>query len=176
MPRLSRRVSGFTLIELMIVVAIIGVLSAVAIPSFRSYMMKAKVTEATTFLGEIKQRQESYKAEFGQYCAVSGTTSITSYNPSSVPPAGMPVAWPASTAWAMLGASPDSDVRFRYATIAGNPGSVPSVDGSSLGFTGTDFWFVAQAQGDLDGDSDLLTVESYSEASGVYISAPAGWE
>jgi type II secretory pathway pseudopilin PulG len=159
----------------MIVVAIIGVLSAVAIPSFRSYMNKSKVTEATTFLGEIKQRQESYRAEFGQYCAVSGTTSITAYNPSAVPTAGVPVGWPTSTAWSTLGAAPDGDVRFRYATIAGNPGTVPSF-GGGLGYTGNDFWFMSQAQADLDGDGTNLTVESYSESSGVYISAAAGWE
>ncbi len=175
MLRPRPRYAGFTLIELMIVVAIIGVLSAIAIPSFRAYMMKAKVTEATTFLGEIKQRQETYRAEFGQYCAVSGTTSITAYNPTAVPSAGIPVGWPASTAWSALGAAPDGDVRFRYATIAGNPGSVPAF-GSGLGFTGNDFWFVSQAQADLDGDGTNLTVESYSESSGVYVSAPAGWE
>ena len=58
---------GFTLIELMIVVAIIGVLSALAIPAFRSYVQKARMTEGSAFLGEIRQREEAYRAEFGQY-------------------------------------------------------------------------------------------------------------
>jgi len=61
------RKQGFTLIELMIVVVIIGVLAAVAIPSFQSYMYRSRMSEATTFLGEIKQRQEAYRAEFGLY-------------------------------------------------------------------------------------------------------------
>jgi prepilin-type N-terminal cleavage/methylation domain-containing protein len=170
-------VAGFTLIELMIVVAIIGVLSAVAIPSFRAYMNKSKVTEATTFLGEIKQRQESYRAEFGQYCDVSGagTLAIAAYNPASVPAGGTPVAWPTVSNWQTLGAAPDTAVRFRYATVAGNPTTVPDW-GGGLGFTGNDFWFVSQAQADLDGDTTLLTVESYSESGGVYIDAAAGWE
>lgn len=167
--------AGFTLIELMIVVAIIGILSAVAMPSFRSYLYKSKVVEATTFLGEIKQRQESYRAEFGQYCAVSGGTTIGAYNPAAVPPNGIPVAWPASAAWDTLGASPDGNVRFQYATIAGNPGTTPAI-GGGLGFTGADFWFVTQARADLDGDGTNLTVESYSESRGIYLSEAAGWE
>ncbi|MBW2462814.1 MAG: prepilin-type N-terminal cleavage/methylation domain-containing protein [Deltaproteobacteria bacterium] len=169
--------AGFTLIELMIVVAIIGVLSAVAIPSFQTYIYKSKVIEATTFLGEIKQRQESYRAEFGQYCAVSGTTSITAYSPTSVPSDGIAVAWPASAAWSTLGASPDGNVRFQYATVAGYPGTVPALaGGGALGYTGADFWFVSQARGDLDGNGTNLTVESYSESTGIYLSAAKGWE
>lgn len=167
---------GFTLIELMIVVAIVGILAAVAIPSFRSYMMRSKTTEAATFLAEIKQRQETYRAEFGQYCAVSGTTSITAWNPSSVPTAGLPVTWPTVAEWQQLGASPDGQVRFRYATIAGAPGTTPSL-GGGLGYTGADFWFVSRAEADLDGDGTNMAMESYSETSTLYIE-PTGqlWE
>ena len=64
---------GFTLIELMIVVAIIGILAAIAIPNFTNYQMKAKTAEAKTNLGAIRTSQEAYMAENDTFvtCAAS---------------------------------------------------------------------------------------------------------
>ena len=60
---------GFTLIELMIVVAIIGILAAIAIPNFLNYQLKSKTAEAKTNIGAIRTSQESYKAETGTFLA-----------------------------------------------------------------------------------------------------------
>lgn len=60
---------GFTLIELMIVVAIIGVLAAIAIPNFLNYQCKAKQSEAKANLGNIRTSQEAYFAEYDTYSA-----------------------------------------------------------------------------------------------------------
>ena len=60
---------GFTLIELMIVVAIIGILAAVAIPGFMRYIKNSKTTEATTNLNAIVKGAESYFE--AEHCADS---------------------------------------------------------------------------------------------------------
>ena len=61
---------GFTLIELMIVVAIIGILAAIAIPNFLNYQCKAKQTEAKTTLGSIATCEDAYFAEYDTYTAL----------------------------------------------------------------------------------------------------------
>src|SRR5258708_4045191 len=74
----SRPRPGFTLMELMTVVAIVGILSAVAIPTFSDYIYKSRTSEATEFLGVIRLREESYRAEFGVYCSTIGGSSTPS--------------------------------------------------------------------------------------------------
>lgn len=77
---------GFTLIELMIVVAIIGILAAIAIPNFMSYQCKAKQSEAKTALGAIRTSQEAYLAEWDTYgtsigvIGFAGTKGNTRYS------------------------------------------------------------------------------------------------
>jgi type IV pilus assembly protein PilA len=61
---------GFTLIELMIVVAIIGILAAIAIPNFLQYQMKSRQSEAKTNLQAIRTSEISFQAEKGCYIGV----------------------------------------------------------------------------------------------------------
>jgi len=65
--KLHTRRGGFTLIELMIVVAIIGILAAIAIPNFLRFQLKAKSSEGKTNLAAIRTAEESYFAEYGNY-------------------------------------------------------------------------------------------------------------
>jgi prepilin-type N-terminal cleavage/methylation domain-containing protein len=167
---------GFTLLELMIVVVIVGILAAIAIPSFRQYVYRSKVTQGITTLGEIRQRQEAYRAEFGQYCNVNGFASPT---PATIP-TGAQVTFTPTPEWRMLGVTAPRFTYFSYATAAGAPGATPTGAGwtSDVGINGAfgDFWFVAAARGDLDGDGMTFFLEIYSPTDGLYNSQPGGWE
>ena len=176
--RRARR-HGFTLMELMTVVTIVGILSAIAIPTFSTYVYKSRTTEATEFLGVIRLREESYRAEFGVYCPTLDTASV----PNSVnslnsfsnlvpdPSVGAKRAtkpFVPNPQWLQLGARPSGDVRFGYGVVAGTPGTAAA---QNLGWTAAnaDFWFVARAVGDMDGDNTYVTFEIYSATKGVWI-------
>lgn len=69
--KMFRKQEGFTLIELMIVVAIIGILAAIAIPNFLQYQMKSRQSEAKTNLGAIKTSEVSWQGERGCFLTVA---------------------------------------------------------------------------------------------------------
>ena len=167
------RSSGFTTIELLIGVAIVGILASVAVPSFKSYVYRGRVAEAVTMLNKIKTRQEAYRSRFGQYAAVNGD-DWGAYTPAAIPGEN-PVIWPSSPGWEELGVSSPGYVRFRYATVAGAPEVAPPA-GSNL--DNSTFWYAAQAEGDLDGDGDTMILEVYSQSRRMFNSAAGrgGWE
>ena len=69
-----RNQKGFTLIELMIVVAIIGILAAIAIPAYQNYTIRAQVTEGLTLAGGWKASIAEYYAQNGNFPTCSSTT------------------------------------------------------------------------------------------------------
>ena len=61
--RSSQPSSGFTLIELLVVIIIIGILAAIALPSFLNQAAKAKQSEAKSYVGSVNRAQQSYRIE-----------------------------------------------------------------------------------------------------------------
>jgi type IV pilus assembly protein PilE len=76
-PQPRPRQAGFTLIELMITVAIVGILAAIAFPSYQDSVRKGKRAEGRTALLDFLQQQERYLSQTGAYLAVAaGATGV----------------------------------------------------------------------------------------------------
>ncbi len=157
LSKMVQNKKGFTLIELMIVVAIIGILAAIAIPNFLRYQLKAKTAEAKTNIGAIRVSEESYAAERDEYL---GCVSTPTGNATTT-----------KTVWAIInpgqgfdaiGYAPAGDVYYRYGVD-----ETASVSAAALTAVGTDEApgsgtavptagqadIIINAMGDLDGDA-----------------------
>ena len=147
MKKLAQK--GFTLIELMIVVAIIGILAAVAIPMFMDSMKKAKKSEALIQLNKIgKSAKEHYITNSSFPTDAAPLTPSTA---CSTGPGGnctvTPADW-AVTGWQALDFQMDEPFKFQYQ------------------YTGAASTFTALAVGDLDNDNTMITYTAAGTATG----------
>ncbi|PKO25694.1 MAG: pilus assembly protein PilE [Betaproteobacteria bacterium HGW-Betaproteobacteria-8] len=77
--RIRKQHNGFTLIELMIVVAIIGIISSIAFPAYQDYVARGKITEATSGLSDLRVKLEQYYQDNRTYAGyVDGSCIRTS--------------------------------------------------------------------------------------------------
>jgi prepilin-type N-terminal cleavage/methylation domain-containing protein len=140
-----RRRQGFTILELMVVVAIIGVLASVAIPTFRSYQWKAKRSESFTNLGALAQTQKSYSALNDVFFGVANAEPGSSLAaPNDVPSENQRPSTSIDGAFGPLGWVPEGQVYYDY------DANVNGLAGTGCVCTNC---FTLTAYGNVDGDA-----------------------
>lgn len=148
MKKIVQNAKGFTLIELMIVVAIIGILAAIAIPNFLRYQLKSKTAEARTNIGAIKTSQEAFRAEWDGY-------AICGQHPAGVP-TDVKADWGVgNVGFNAIGYAPSGSVYYRYqVNAAAGTGGVGTAFASPFagvnGLTGHSGGYAIGAYGNLD--------------------------
>jgi prepilin-type N-terminal cleavage/methylation domain-containing protein len=156
-PSLRRRQSGrgFTMVELLVVVTIVGVLAAIGVALLRNHVNGAKASEAGAMVQSIRAAEERWRAETTSYLDVSA--SLRAYYPMANPGKSR-YHWDQSSGadyakWKMLDPVAPGPVQFGYAVKAGAPGArPPAVDLTDAPtFAVQKYpWFVIQAKADVN--------------------------
>lgn len=168
---------GFTLVELVGVVAVVSILTAIAVFSVRKYIYASKTGEAIMMLGSIKAAQEAFREETMRYFDVSnGDLSKT----HPMLPADLvnrnKVSWdgqegPVAENFYALQVATDSPVQYAYSCVAGSASddvpslvATPAVPTPDFPSPPGEVWYLAEAIGDLDGDGiqGIFATSSFS--------------
>ena len=79
----NKKNRGMTLVELLIVVAIVAILASVALPSWNSQVQKARRADARNTLMFVQVEQEKYRADNGSYASSMSALGLSTYNSTS---------------------------------------------------------------------------------------------
>lgn len=163
---------GFTLIELMAVVVIVGILATLATYGVRKYIFTSKTAEAIHMIGSIKSAEESYRAETFKYAGAGANAiqpgSVANFYPYGALPGQYKADWnnvghtDYAAVWGPLGVQSDSPVIFEYVIAAGDasgtlpvPTDFPSLSWGDKGSTPGGPWYVVVARADQNGDGKM---------------------
>lgn len=153
----EEKTSGFTLVELMLVVAIVGVLAAISIPSFAHYVQHAKTAEigenlGALFLGATTYYTQEFTTEEGDRivssCVVEAVPHVvddSALGSHRIAPSGIYVGDGAPASFSALGFSPQEPLYYAY-NIAS------SIDPRCDTAADTEDVYIFEAAGDLNGD------------------------
>jgi type IV pilus assembly protein PilE len=144
----SRRAAGFTLIELMIAVAIVAILASIAYPSYRNYVLRGQVIQATNGLSALSANMERYFQDNRQYNSVTGGTPPPPLSPCD--PTNSPYPIPAGTLFTIT------------CSFTGNSATTPS------------FTLTAAGSGATAGFSYTIN-QAGTQTSTVGTPAPSAW-
>ncbi|MBN2530518.1 MAG: prepilin-type N-terminal cleavage/methylation domain-containing protein [Deltaproteobacteria bacterium] len=168
---------GFTLIELMIVVAILGILAAVAIPAFINYMKRAKTSEATVNVDRMYEGAVAYfeKKHVASGVSAQSTTrclpSAHTWYPSATPGDGeyiaTPSAWYGEKTWEALDFAMSDNHLYAYSFGV-------NVTAGTNGCAISTAVFTAAARGNLDGDANYSEFRRDAEVVGGEIHGSSG--
>ncbi|HLL23098.1 MAG TPA: prepilin-type N-terminal cleavage/methylation domain-containing protein [Kofleriaceae bacterium] len=156
--------NGFTLVELMIVVAVIAVLAVVVVPMFTGEAKKVKAkSEVTAMIAELGTKQERFKNENNVYRAVAACPVTPSSQSQSI------ASCRSGADWLALGVqSPEGELRCSYAVVVGtsaeDPGTMVPTGATYTVPTGccATSWYMIHAKCDMDGNG---TFSHYISAS-----------